>query len=57
MFIKGMEIPKFLKMIKMSQHLVCISKDSNYPVEINDIDIEFRDNMEDKEHFNILKKY
>ena len=57
MFIKEMEILKFLKKIDQFLHLVCIvsqiiqQKKSN-----SDLDVELKDNTEDKEYIDVLKK-
>ena len=57
MYIKEMEIQRFLKMIKMSLLLACIGK-SNYPAKKSksDLDIELEDKLEDEEYLKILKK-
>ena len=49
MFIKEMEIQKFLKIIDMFLLLVCIQR-TNYPAKksISDLDVELEDNLEDE---------
>ena len=56
MYIKEMEILKFLKMIKMYSHLACIVKlIIQQKNQIATLDVELEENLEDKDYLEILK--